>query len=99
MVEFDRLVDEIEPDGTADRFRLAANERVGKLRRCEQGARKHRCVGYGRPRPRVSEGAGEGHSLGPKAHVMRDLDRLLLLQVRGAIDGEDGPVAEPGETE
>src|SRR4051812_31841546 len=99
MVDLDRLVDEIEPNRAANRFQLAADEWIGKFRRHEQSASKHCRVRNGRPCPGVSEGAGETHAVRPEAHVLCDLDCLLLLQVGSAVDREDGAVSEAGETE
>src|SRR5437868_1583514 len=98
-IETDVLIDEVHADGTTDRFRLAANEGIGELDVGEQRSGKDRGAGHSRPRPCIREGSRQAHPLRPQAHVVRQLDGLLLLEIGRAEEGKDGSVAETGEAE
>src|SRR5438270_5705957 len=99
MSQLDVLVDEVHAGRTANGFRLAPNEGVGELDRSKQGLGEDFRAGDGRSRPSISERAGEAHSLRSEAHVMRELDRLLFLEIGRAVDRQDGTVAKAGQAE
>src|SRR5262245_48810549 len=50
-------------------------------------------------RPGISELAAEGQAFAADAEVVGDLERLLFVEVRGAVEGEEGAVAKPGKPE
>ena len=99
FVELHVLVDVVQAGRRADRLRLPPDKRVADLERVQERAGEDARVGNRRPRPRIGEVVADAEALRAEPEIVRQLDRLLLVEIGGAEDRQHGPVAKPGETE
>ena len=96
-VDIDRadvLVDDVHADRAADGLRLAAHERVAEFDRPEQCLGQHAGIGDRRPRPGISEGAGEAQALRDRG-ACRAPSWMVCCSLKSEVLKTDSEVRSP----
>jgi hypothetical protein len=101
IAEFDILVDIIEPDRAEQIATLAADKGITRFSRGEDGARAY--VDRGVSKIGMSPGerrlGAEGQPFATDAEIVRNLKRLLLVEIRCCVGCNLSSIAKTGKTE